>query len=79
MRGGRRHYDHVLRVLGLFAGGFTVFLIVRYLMIHELCHRRHMNHSRRYWSLVATFEPDWKPLDVELLKGWQHVPAWVLP
>ena len=33
MPGGRRHYDHVLRVLGLFAGGFTVFLIVRYLMI----------------------------------------------
>jgi predicted metal-dependent hydrolase len=53
--------------------------VVRYLMIHELCHRRHMNHSRRYWSLVASFEPGWKPLDVELLKGWQHVPAWVFP
>jgi hypothetical protein len=33
MPGGRRHYDHVLRVLGLFAAGFTTFLIVRYLMI----------------------------------------------
>ena len=53
--------------------------VVRYLMIHELCHRRHMNHSRRYWSLVESFEPHWKPLDVELLKGWQHVPAWVFP
>jgi predicted metal-dependent hydrolase len=53
--------------------------VVRYLMIHELCHRRHMNHSRRYWSLVASFEPGWKPLDVELLKGWQHVPGWVFP
>lgn len=53
--------------------------VVRYLMIHELCHRRHMNHSRRFWSLVASFEPDWKPLDVELLRGWQHVPAWVFP
>jgi predicted metal-dependent hydrolase len=53
--------------------------VVRYLMIHELCHRRHMNHSRRYWALVASFEPGWKPLDVELLKGWQHVPAWVFP
>jgi predicted metal-dependent hydrolase len=53
--------------------------VVRYLMIHELCHRRHMNHSRRFWSLVASFEPGWKPLDVELLKGWQHVPGWVFP
>lgn len=51
--------------------------VVRYLMVHELCHRRHMNHSRRFWSLVATHEPDWKPLDVELLQGWRNVPAWV--
>jgi predicted metal-dependent hydrolase len=53
--------------------------VVRYLMIHELCHRRHMNHSKRFWSLVASFEPGWKPLDVELLQGWRHVPAWVFP
>jgi predicted metal-dependent hydrolase len=53
--------------------------VVRYLMIHELCHRRHMDHSRRFWSLVASFEPAWKPLDVELLQGWRHVPAWVFP
>ena len=53
--------------------------VVRYLMIHELCHRRHMNHSKRFWSLVAALEPDWKPLDVELLQGWRHVPAWVFP
>jgi Predicted metal-dependent hydrolase len=51
--------------------------VVRYLMVHELCHRRHMNHSRRFWALVASHQPDWKPLDVELLQGWRHVPAWV--
>lgn len=51
--------------------------VVRYLMIHELCHRRHMDHSHRFWSLVASIEPDWKPLDVELLQGWRNVPAWV--
>jgi predicted metal-dependent hydrolase len=51
--------------------------VVRYLMIHELCHRRHMNHSKRFWGLVASFEPAWKPLDVELLQGWRNVPAWV--
>jgi predicted metal-dependent hydrolase len=51
--------------------------VVRYLMIHELCHRQHMNHSRRFWGLVASYEPNWKPLDVELLQGWRNVPAWV--
>jgi predicted metal-dependent hydrolase len=53
--------------------------VVRYLMIHELCHRRHMNHSRRFWSLVESLEPDWRALDAELLKGWRNVPAWVFP
>jgi predicted metal-dependent hydrolase len=53
--------------------------IVRYLMVHELCHRRHMNHSERFWDLVASFEPNWRALDRELLKGWRSVPAWVFP
>jgi len=53
--------------------------VVRYLMIHELCHRRHMNHSDRYWRLVGSLEPHWRALDAELIKGWRHVPAWVFP
>jgi predicted metal-dependent hydrolase len=53
--------------------------VVRYLLIHELCHRRHMNHSDRFWRLVESFEPDWRALDAELLQGWRHVPAWVFP
>jgi predicted metal-dependent hydrolase len=53
--------------------------VVRYLMIHELCHRVHMNHSTRYWRLVESFEPHWRRLDAELLRGWRHVPAWVFP
>jgi predicted metal-dependent hydrolase len=51
--------------------------VVRYLLLHELCHTRHMNHSRRFWQLVDSFEPDHRGLDRELLGGWQNVPAWV--
>lgn len=53
--------------------------VVRYLMIHELCHRRHMNHSPAYWKLVASLEPHWRALDKELLRGWKNVPAWAFP
>jgi len=53
--------------------------VVRYLMVHELCHRRHMNHSPRFWSLVESYEPHWRALDRELLSGWRNVPAWVFP
>jgi hypothetical protein len=51
--------------------------VVRYLLVHELCHRRHLNHSARFWCLVASHEPHWRALDAELLRGWRSVPAWV--
>jgi hypothetical protein len=51
--------------------------VVRYLLLHELCHMRHMNHSRRFWQLVERYEPAHRMLDRELLRGWQNVPAWV--
>ena len=52
--------------------------IVNYLLIHELVHTRHMNHSRRFWAAVEHLEPDWRALDAALSQGWRSVPAWVL-
>jgi predicted metal-dependent hydrolase len=51
--------------------------VVHYLLIHELAHTVHMNHSRRFWQTVARHCPDFRNLDRELLAGWQHVPSWV--
>jgi predicted metal-dependent hydrolase len=51
--------------------------VVRYLLVHELCHTRHMNHSAKFWGLVESFEPDYRALDQELLRGWQSVPGWM--
>ncbi len=33
---------------------------VDYVVIHELCHRREMNHSKAFWRLVESHCPDWK-------------------
>jgi predicted metal-dependent hydrolase len=51
--------------------------VLNYLLIHELVHTRHMNHSRRYWAAVANLEPRYRELDRELLAGWTRVPAWL--
>ena len=51
--------------------------VLRYLLIHELSHTRHMNHSRAFWQCVARCCPDYRKLDRQLLDGWRRVPSWV--
>lgn len=51
--------------------------VVDYLIIHELMHVQHMNHSPKFWQAVETHCPDWRALDRELVQGWRHVPRWV--
>jgi len=43
--------------------------VVDYLIIHELMHRREMNHSARYWKLVAGAFPDYRNAEQWLKKS----------
>jgi hypothetical protein len=52
--------------------------LVRYLMIHELCHSVHLNHSARFYSLLAEYEPGYKELRGEMRDGWNSVPGWAV-
>lgn len=51
---------------------------VEYLMIHELCHTRHLNHSRQFWDLVESRCPDYRSHEKLLSRSRNLVPEWFL-
>lgn len=39
--------------------------VLDYVVVHELCHLTHMNHSKAFWSMVGTVMPDYR-----IYKNW---------
>lgn len=50
---------------------------MRYVIIHELCHLKHMNHSASYWRLVKSFVPDYRRIERVMDDAWQTSPRWL--
>lgn len=47
------------------------FELIDYVILHELCHTRHMNHGDMFWGELAKYCPDYKDLKRRLK---QHHP-----
>ena len=53
--------------------------VVRYLMIHELSHTVHLNHSHAFWALVAHWSPQYKKFETQLNQYSSQIPLWAIP
>jgi predicted metal-dependent hydrolase len=51
--------------------------VVRYIMVHELSHTIHHNHSPRFWQLVAQHEVNYEQLDHSLKDARFAIPRWL--
>ncbi|PID61392.1 MAG: hypothetical protein CR986_02850 [Ignavibacteriae bacterium] len=40
--------------------------VIDYVIVHELCHLKQMNHSQKFWNLVSEIIPNYKQLRKEL-------------
>ena len=49
------------------------FELLDYVLIHELCHTRQMNHSQAFWCEVAAINPRYKQHRTALKKYTPHV------
>lgn len=51
---------------------------MNYLLIHELCHTRFMNHSSQFWQLVEKHCRNYQMIDTSLRKAVNDVPIWAI-
>ncbi|GHS98782.1 zinc protease [Synergistales bacterium] len=49
----------------------------RYVLLHELCHLREMNHSALFYKELSRVDPNFKENAAELKLAWKYVPGWV--
>lgn len=64
---GELSFNSLLKMLPLW--------VVDYVIVHELCHLKYMNHSTKFWQLVEKYEPNFRQAK-KWLRENQHALIW---
>lgn len=51
--------------------------LVEHVLLHELCHTIHLNHSKRFWALLKKLNPDCHNLRIQLKQAQRYIPNWM--
>jgi len=51
--------------------------LVDYVLLHELAHTRHLDHSPRFWDLLVRCQPDARARHERLRHASRRVPPWL--
>lgn len=51
--------------------------LMEYILLHELAHTVHLNHSKAFWSLLESMMPDARQRDKEVNQMANQLPCWV--
>jgi len=52
--------------------------LAEHVLLHELCHTQYLNHSKRFWQLLSTWDNQCEFHKKQLKKADHYLPKWVL-
>jgi predicted metal-dependent hydrolase len=53
-------------------------VLVEHVLLHELCHTKVLNHSKNFWQLLKSVNPDCHDLRKQLREAQYKIPPWLL-
>lgn len=51
--------------------------LVRHVLIHELCHTVHLDHSSKFWKQVTRFDENWRCHHALIQRSENLIPLWL--
>jgi len=51
--------------------------LLRHVILHELSHSVHMNHSEAFWGLLYSLDENTSQNDKQLADAWKFLPGWL--